>query len=79
MVIMSLLRVALVKGPTILTMIIQRQGLESVLNKKDVFACDIVIMVSPPSIEEIEMFNPNQVLISPITLPKMSEEYLACT
>ena len=52
-------------------------GAKISLNKKEVFSCDIIIMVSPPSIEEIEMFNPNQVLISPITLPKMSDEYLS--
>ncbi|NNE25518.1 MAG: alanine dehydrogenase [Saprospiraceae bacterium] len=52
-------------------------GAKISLNKKEVFSCDIVIMVSPPSIAEIELFKPNQVLISPITLPKMSEEYLA--
>ena len=52
-------------------------GAKISLNKKEVFTCDIVIMVSPPSIEEIELFSPNQVLISPITLPKMSDAYLA--
>lgn len=45
-------------------------------SKEEVFKCDIVVKVSPPSLDEIELLQPNQVLISPILLPKMSEEYL---
>ncbi|MBT8233010.1 MAG: alanine dehydrogenase [Saprospiraceae bacterium] len=45
-------------------------------SKENLYQSDIIVKVSPPTIEEIELFHPNQVLISPILLPNMSEEYL---
>lgn len=45
-------------------------------SKEQLYKCDVIVKVSPPSLEEIELFQPNQVLISPILLPRMTEEYL---
>lgn len=45
-------------------------------SKKSVYECNVLIKVSPPTLEEIELMHPNQILISPILLPKLSEEYI---
>jgi len=45
-------------------------------SKESLYKSDVIVKVSPPSLEEIELFQPNQVLISPILLPRMTEEYL---
>lgn len=45
-------------------------------SKEEVYKSDIIVKVSPPSLSEIELLQPNQVLISPILLPTMTEEYL---
>jgi len=47
-----------------------------VQSKESLYKSDIIVKVSPPSLEEIELFQPDQVLISPILLPEMTEEYL---
>ncbi|MBT8189480.1 MAG: alanine dehydrogenase [Bacteroidia bacterium] len=51
-------------------------GAELASSKKEVFDSDVLVKVSPPSLDEIELLHPNQVLISPILLPKMTDEYL---
>jgi alanine dehydrogenase len=45
-------------------------------SKESLYKSDIIVKVSPPTLEEIELFQPDQVLISPILLPTMTEEYL---
>ena len=45
-------------------------------SKESVFQCDVLIKVAPPTLEEIELMHPNQILISPILLPTVTEEYL---
>ena len=45
-------------------------------SKEAVYDCDVLVKVAPPSLEEIELLHPNQILISPILLPKLSEEYI---
>lgn len=52
-------------------------GAEVVLVPKEVYEADVVIKVAPPTLDEIEMTRPNQVLISPIHLPMMQTDYLA--
>jgi alanine dehydrogenase len=37
---------------------------------------DVIIKVAPPTLEEIDMMRPGQVLISPLQLPIISAEYL---
>ncbi len=45
-------------------------------SKEEVFKSDVIVKVAQPSLEEIKLLHPNQILISPILLPKMTEEYL---
>ena len=45
-------------------------------DKKEVFGSDVVVKVSPPTLKEIDLLHPNHVLISPILLPRMTDEYL---
>lgn len=45
-------------------------------SREEVFKSHIMVLVCPPTLDEIEMMHPNQVLISPITLPKMSEDFI---
>lgn len=42
---------------------------------KEVFACNIVLKVEPPSIEEIEMINPQSILISALQLKTQTKKY----
>jgi len=51
-------------------------GAQIVDNKTDVFQCDIILKIAPPTIEEIELFRSNQVLISSLHFPSQSEEYI---
>lgn len=34
-------------------------------DRKTVFECDIILKVAPPTLEELQWFHPNQVLVSP--------------
>jgi len=51
-------------------------GAELTPSKERVLKSNIVVKTSPPTIEEIGLMEPDSVLISPIMLPKMKEEYL---
>ena len=42
---------------------------------KEVFACNIVLKVEPPSVDEIEMINPQSVLISALQLKTQTKKY----
>ena len=42
----------------------------------EVYEAKVILKVAPPSLEEIEWFQPGQLLISPIHLPSLSEEYI---
>jgi len=42
---------------------------------KEAFACKIVLKVEPPSIEEIEMINPQSILISALQLKTQTKKY----
>jgi alanine dehydrogenase len=52
-------------------------GAEIVHAKEAVFKSDILLKSAPPTLEEIELMFPNQVLISPLQLPTMDPEYIA--
>jgi alanine dehydrogenase len=45
-------------------------------SKEEVYKSDVIVKVAPPTLEEIELMHPNQILISPILLPTMTEEYI---
>jgi alanine dehydrogenase len=51
-------------------------GAEIVHSREEVFKADLLLKVAPPTLAEIEMMRPNQVLISPLQLPTMSPDYL---
>jgi len=52
------------------------KGARIAYDAKQVYEADVLLKVAPPSLDEIEMMRPNQVLISPLHLPIINEEYL---
>lgn len=52
-------------------------GAEITESVHQVFTADIVIKIAPPQIEEIEMMQMDQTLISPLHLPVMKKEYIS--
>lgn len=51
-------------------------GAEIAYSKERVFKCDILIKVAPPTLEEIDLMHPGQVLISPLQIPILNSEYI---
>ena len=51
-------------------------GAEITSSKKRVFESDIILKITPPTIEEADCFQSGQVLISPLQFPTTSKEYL---
>lgn len=51
-------------------------GAEIVHSAEEVFKAQIVVKVAPPTLEELEYFHQDQVLISPIHIPILKKEYL---
>ncbi len=51
-------------------------GAEIAYSQKAVYKADIIIKVAPPTLEEIELMRPNQILISPLQLPVITAEYI---
>jgi alanine dehydrogenase len=51
-------------------------GAEIGYNPEQVFQSDIIIKVAPPTLEEIDYFKPNKILISPLQAPVITEEYI---
>lgn len=51
-------------------------GAEITKNTEEVFQAEIIIKVAPPTLFELELFQTDQTLISPIHLPTISKEYL---
>lgn len=45
-------------------------------DRKQVFECEILLKVAPPSHDELSLFHPNQVLVSPLHLPVIDQEYI---
>jgi alanine dehydrogenase len=52
-------------------------GAEVVQTAELVYRCNVIIKVAPPTIEELEMFHSDQILIAPMQLPTVTDEYLA--
>jgi alanine dehydrogenase len=44
-------------------------------NSNDVFACNIILKIEPPSLDEIKMMNPQSVLISAMQLKTQTKDY----
>lgn len=51
-------------------------GAEIAYDKEQVFKAQVILKVAPPSLEEIDLCYPGQIIISPIHLPSLSEEYI---
>ena len=51
-------------------------GAEIVHSNQEVFKADVILKVAPLALEEIEYCHPNQIIISPIHLPTLCEEYM---
>ncbi len=51
-------------------------GAEIAHNREAVFKADVLLKVAPPTLEEIDLMHPNQVVFSPIHLPLLSPDYI---
>ncbi|MBK8602820.1 MAG: alanine dehydrogenase [Saprospiraceae bacterium] len=51
-------------------------GADIVYSKEEVFKCDVILKVAPPTLDEINYFHPNQILISPLQIPLISSDYI---
>lgn len=52
-------------------------GAEIAHSRETVYKADLLLKVAPPTLDEIDLMQPNQVLISPIHLPLMNPECIA--
>lgn len=51
-------------------------GAEICYDKKTVFESEVILKVAPPTLEEIDLLHPNQILISPLQMPTLDSQYL---
>ena len=51
-------------------------GAEITESAEEVFKADVIIKIAPPSLDEIELMQNNQTLISPLHLPTLKKEYM---
>ncbi len=52
-------------------------GVEIAYSKEEVYKkAQVILKIAPPTLEEIELMRPNQILISPLQLPIITAEYL---
>lgn len=51
-------------------------GAEIAYSAEQVYKANIIIKVAPPTIEEIDLMHPNQILISPLQLPIITADYI---
>ncbi len=51
-------------------------GAEIAYSTEHVFNANVILKVAPPSMEEIDLCHPGQIIISPIHLPTLSEEFI---
>ncbi len=51
-------------------------GAQIAYSPEEVFKAHIILKVAPPTLEEIDLCYPGQIIISPIHLPSLSEEYI---
>jgi alanine dehydrogenase len=51
-------------------------GADVAHSKEQVFKSDILIKIAPPTLAEIDMLRPDQILISPLHLPIISSEFI---
>lgn len=51
-------------------------GAQIAHDTSSIYACDIILKVAPPTLDELELFRPNQILISPLHLPMINADYI---
>lgn len=51
-------------------------GAKVVHSPEEVYECNVIIKVAPPTIDELELFHSDQILIAPLQLPSVTAEYL---
>jgi alanine dehydrogenase len=51
-------------------------GAKIVLDKQEIFNCDILLKVDPPTEDEIEMMKPGQLLISALQIATLKDSYI---
>ncbi|HHH52972.1 MAG TPA: alanine dehydrogenase [Bacteroidetes bacterium] len=51
-------------------------GAEITESKKRVYDADIILKVSPPTLEELDLFHRGQILVSPLQFPVTTKEYI---
>lgn len=51
-------------------------GAQIAYSAEQVFKAHVILKVAPPTLEEIDLCTPGQIIISPIHLPSLSEEYI---
>ncbi len=51
-------------------------GADITKSKKEVFAAQVIVKAAPPTMEEIALSAKNQMIISPLHLPVISQEYI---
>lgn len=51
-------------------------GADIAYSPEQVYKADIILKIAPPTIEEIEYFRPNQILISPLQIPIITSEFV---
>ena len=52
-------------------------GAEICYDRKTVFQSDVLLKVAPPTLEEIDLLQHNQILISPLQMPTLDSQYLS--
>jgi alanine dehydrogenase len=51
-------------------------GADIAYSAEQVYKADIILKVAPPTIEELEYFRPNQILISPLQIPIITSDFV---
>ncbi len=51
-------------------------GAEIAYSQEQVYKADVILKVAPPTLDEIELMHAGQILISPLQLPIINEEYI---
>lgn len=51
-------------------------GAEVVHSAEEVYKADIILKVAPPTVKELSLFHADQILVSPLQIPIISEDYI---
>ncbi|MDX1476686.1 MAG: alanine dehydrogenase [Saprospiraceae bacterium] len=51
-------------------------GAEVAATREEVYRADVIVKVAPPTLEEIDLLHADQILISPLQIPIISEQYI---